>query len=595
MRSVYPRSTFLAIYQAIADKLAQGNPPVNILKSDGGQDTTKLGLKWDPIVDKFEYNAACVILADLKAKKFVDDRSNLNYGKLLYNKRLELEKNPGSESVTIQGEEYNLGLFKFLGFESREAFEEAKGIRVATMPSLVPEAHDNTTPQDGDGYTYYIGAYYSFRNYRIKKFLLAIHYTQQPGQPMPCWQWGFHTTDKKTHNLTSLRKINTLTMTGTAQAKGHHLYINLIEKGGTAGREMHLIGICDEENGTGLPEHQDTIPCALQTVSQDQYAISLEAFLIRCSADEALRMMNEPEIYYGHDIIAESLDAAKKKTMFLYLMLQRRNFKVDFRPNSFNLNDLEYRSNPVRRYTDRLLGEYRIWNFGLRRGIVIQSKLVVSKEIPYQAMFYPYLSDEIKNTDRELEEQLAVLVISNEIRRDQLCFSTFVKRRLTLVNYAIFDIRHLNERNWAEGMFITTGYDEKGIIGGYAVMCKVKPGETCEPMSMTREEAALYAQALGLKDMHDGLRKLWKGKLWKQKSNTQFGCYGIARHPDKGILMVRKSSGPYAGMLDLPGGKLEYGESPENGLKRRFTEETNCAVQDVSLLSNESAVWDWRR
>ena len=45
-----------------------------------------------------------------------------------------------------------------------------------------------------------------------------------------------------------------------------------------------------------------------------------------------------------------------------------------------------------------------------------------------------------------------------------------------------------------------------------------------------------------------------------------FGVYGIVIK-DASILLIRKHGGPYDGMLDLPGGTIEFGETFEDALK----------------------------
>jgi ADP-ribose pyrophosphatase YjhB (NUDIX family) len=578
MREIYSRALFFEIYDAIAAKLLENDRPIRIKNAKGGQDTRQLGIKWKPLEDPDEHSASCVILRELERQGVVGKGENLQFGKLLYSKYNELERDPALASVSIQGREYNEGLVSFLGHPSLEAFQKSLPARSADHP----------------GYTYYIGTYYSFRSYRVNKFVLAIQYSDTPTQPMPCWEWGFHIHERNLRPE-SVAKLNSVRFEGKAQVSGRHLYINLSAPAeeAQAAMELHLIGICDEKGGRSLHQ-QEAIPCSLQTVSLDNYAISLEAYLLRCSQEEAEAVMHSPATYFNHHIQAESLKPEQEKILQLYLMLQRRNFRVEFRPDAFNLSNLEYRSNPLSRYTGRLSGVYRVWNFGLQRGVVLQSRLEIGPNVPYRAMFYPYLPEDIRANNPELKEHLAVLAISNEIRRDQLCFATFLPRRLTLVNYAIFDIQKLRDDNWAEGMFVTTGYDERGIIGGYAVIAKVKDGQDCDPRRMTQDEAEAYAQELGLEKMHNGLRALWKRKLWKQKSNTHFGCYGVLALPEKGILLVKKHSGPYAGLYDLPGGKLNH-ETPEEGLKRRFFEETGLKVEAPTLLANESTVQKWRR
>ena len=42
---------------------------------------------------------------------------------------------------------------------------------------------------------------------------------------------------------------------------------------------------------------------------------------------------------------------------------------------------------------------------------------------------------------------------------------------------------------------------------------------------------------------------------------------------EKKTLLIRQKRGPYAGKLDFPGGGIEFGESPEQALRREFAEE----------------------
>jgi len=610
-RITYSRLEFDALYTAIAQKLLECTPPIRILKEGNKQDTSALGINWikkssekdkqdTSALNADQHHAAAVIHAAAVAAGDIKPEDNFNFGKCLYTKYNQL-RDLEKKEVTIQGEKYNTGLVRFLGYDTPDDFKAAVlSAKPKPIAEEYPVSRSAGQPPAGEApYTYYLGAFYSFRSYRVNKFVLAIQYQDPPAQRMTCWQWGFHSTERLHIPDIIPEKINSVHLDGTAEVRGRHLYVNLSAPAtpDRSGMEMHLIGICDEIGGVGL-KSQEAIPCSLQTVSLDGYTVSAEAYLVRCTEEEALRVMHDPQTYMDTRLEAGVLTKkpALEKALHLYLLLQRRNFRVKLKSNASDLEHLEYRKNLVSKYTERLGGEFRIWNFGLERSVVIQSKLHISIDTPYRALFFPYLSEAIKSKNPGLDEQVAVLVISNEIRRDQLCFSTFVKRGLTLVNHAIFDIRNLNDAHWVEGMFMTTGYDEKGIIGGYSVMCRVKPGEECEPKRMTREEAKQYAEALGLTKMLDGLRKLWKRKLWKQKSNTLFGCYGIALHPQEGgLLLVRRKDGPYQGCFDLPGGKLEHGETPDAGLRRLVAADTGIVLNECKLWLNDTVSTVWKR
>ncbi|WP_379247135.1 NUDIX hydrolase [Paenibacillus sp. GCM10028914] len=54
---------------------------------------------------------------------------------------------------------------------------------------------------------------------------------------------------------------------------------------------------------------------------------------------------------------------------------------------------------------------------------------------------------------------------------------------------------------------------------------------------------------------------------------THLGVYGVLIRGGR-ILLIRKARGPYLGKWDLPGGSIEFGEEPEQTLKREFLEET---------------------
>lgn len=68
---------------------------------------------------------------------------------------------------------------------------------------------------------------------------------------------------------------------------------------------------------------------------------------------------------------------------------------------------------------------------------------------------------------------------------------------------------------------------------------------------------------------------------------SRLGAYGIAVRQGL-LLLTTKMSGPYEGLLDLPGGAIEFGESPEQALKREFEEEVAMAFSSVALCANLS-------
>ena len=66
-------------------------------------------------------------------------------------------------------------------------------------------------------------------------------------------------------------------------------------------------------------------------------------------------------------------------------------------------------------------------------------------------------------------------------------------------------------------------------------------------------------------------------------ANSLPGVQGILER-DGRALLARRAHEPHKGSWDLPGGFLHETETPEDGLRREFLEETGIAVEPVELL-----------
>ena len=78
----------------------------------------------------------------------------------------------------------------------------------------------------------------------------------------------------------------------------------------------------------------------------------------------------------------------------------------------------------------------------------------------------------------------------------------------------------------------------------------------------------------------------------KVKEYKQLGAYGLIIKNEK-ILLIKKNGGPYDGKLDLPGGTIEFGETPEEALKRELLEEVGILVTDYKLFDASSVKFEW--
>jgi ADP-ribose pyrophosphatase YjhB (NUDIX family) len=71
----------------------------------------------------------------------------------------------------------------------------------------------------------------------------------------------------------------------------------------------------------------------------------------------------------------------------------------------------------------------------------------------------------------------------------------------------------------------------------------------------------------------------------KLQGNQQFnfGVYGICTRGDE-VLVIKKGRGPYKGLYDLPGGRIEFGERVEIALKREYEEEIDVNVVGMTFI-----------
>ena len=76
------------------------------------------------------------------------------------------------------------------------------------------------------------------------------------------------------------------------------------------------------------------------------------------------------------------------------------------------------------------------------------------------------------------------------------------------------------------------------------------------------------------------------------KKFKHLGAYGLIIKDDK-IVLIKKVGGPYNGKLDLPGGTIEWGETPEEALIRELKEEVGIDIINYELFDANSITFEW--
>ncbi len=79
-----------------------------------------------------------------------------------------------------------------------------------------------------------------------------------------------------------------------------------------------------------------------------------------------------------------------------------------------------------------------------------------------------------------------------------------------------------------------------------------------------------------------------------EKNNTNWSqsVTGIVIKDGK-VLLARHTYGSGKGLLIVPGGYVEYGETPQDALKREFLEETNVVVEPKKMIGIRFNQHDW--
>ena len=76
------------------------------------------------------------------------------------------------------------------------------------------------------------------------------------------------------------------------------------------------------------------------------------------------------------------------------------------------------------------------------------------------------------------------------------------------------------------------------------------------------------------------------------KKFSHLSAYGLIVE-NGSIVLIKKAKGPYTGLLDLPGGTIDYGERPIDTVVRELKEEVGIEVIDLELFDADSILYEY--
>ena len=547
-----------------------------------------------------------------------NDYAYFDFGRRLYLKLKALKDKSDEPDVEIKDEVEINALYLFIGCANEEDFRQTYKVPPPPKKTVVVENTERIKRKEtnivapnvekkgayafptDEGYFYYLFCYYSKRLDRVNKALVAIQNSSGKG-PWDARQYGYHQPNEGA--------FDSIPFQGEAKISGQRLYINLESStdSGFPMMQMNFIGLLEP---LAKLDTNKIIPCSLQTVSiHAQYTILTEGYLLPCSFEEVSDIIGNPKKLMNSGIPLrtdeDGLTKEQLENLELYLMMGRKHFHLELNDDGGPMTDLDnlaIRKVPVSKFTERLKGTWRLWSFGLERSALIESKLVIGADGElFRTRFYPYIASAIKKgLSKEMIGQLATLSVSDEIRKEQLCVTTYSPKG-DLMNMTCFDFDGLLEDEIADGIFLSVGYDRpnsnnnyktNGPIGGYVVMRKVQPGEPdFEPQKIKSADVEAYIKGLGLENMLQRLRQLWKRKTQKKLVNLRLGAFAVCTHAEKGLLLIENEEAPYKGRYHLPGGMLKVqAKSIDDVLSDAFSSQTNLDPKRLKLWKNETDV-----
>ncbi|MEL7422313.1 MAG: hypothetical protein AAFN81_04945 [Bacteroidota bacterium] len=357
-------------------------------------------------------------------------------GKYLYNRMREIDN--GNTTVQLSGL-YETIYFVFAGYSGIEDYLERNKDPYLSSDdtSYQRELLEMFREEISKSALRFLAYYFSYRENRIKRFLLEIDYLNN----YKVRQTGFHFTSIKEGREGSkyFEKIeDSKVYTGQAIDLDNALQISL--KGRKSNGKRNVVNIFLYKGGMSI-SNMNLVRGTLSTISSHGYIFSSEVFLKRVRTTESTV-----------ELLQSNFDVRDREALYIqrYLHLQRRTLRIP-RSTEQDITKLS-----AKRYgldtLDGLVGTWRIWGLDHSNGIV-QSVMEVKSDYSAQLSTYGRIGD---------ENQVCIFRLSEGGNSEmKLWISAHQEHGIELQNVALIRVPHkkaLGEK-LVEGVSIGVGFE----------------------------------------------------------------------------------------------------------------------------------------
>ena len=323
-------------------------------------------------------------------------------GKYLYDRLREAQK--GKTIIQLTGLHAKL-YFIYLGYDSLEQFLENADVHSEEVERQL-SLNEGIYKYISDFATKFVAYYFSYRENKIKKFILEIDHINE----MRVRQTGFHfVLDDTSQNASPSTFSYSIEYKGHAIDRSNYLYIYL--QGDK--EEGNFMNIFLYQGGMQI-QNMNLVRGTLTAMSAHGYIFSGEIFLRRI---EDLKTTVR-ELLLKEDLSPET-NSIKR-----YLFLERRTFRIP-RNTEQNINQIS-----AKRYSlkaiESMIGIWKIWGVDYKNRIM-QSKLIINHD--YSTYLYTH-------SDVRDERQVCILRISEGINGLNLWISAHQQFGIELKNIA---------------------------------------------------------------------------------------------------------------------------------------------------------------